>query len=80
MEYLDGDMKYLTEQKPGETIFDCVTERIDFLKPSTQEKRIKEACNKCGTKSTVTTQNIRVSYILFFTYKGISEEFSNYVC
>jgi len=65
MEYLNGDMKYLTEQKPGETIFDCVTEHIDFLKPSTQEKRIKEACNKCGTKSTVTTQNIRVSYILF---------------
>ena len=25
MEYLNGDMKYLTEQKPGETIFDCVT-------------------------------------------------------
>ena len=47
MEYLNGDMKYLTEQKPGETIFDCVTGK-SFSEArilASSEGRHEDACS-----------------------------------
>ena len=59
-EYLKNDRSYMTEQKPGETIFEHVSGHIDFLKPSTEEKRIKDSCTKCGIDSSTTFQNVKV--------------------
>ena len=55
----------MTEQKPGETIFEHVSGHIDFLKPSTEEKRIKDSCTKCGIDSSTTFQNVKVITYMF---------------
>ena len=59
-EFLDGDQSFLTDQKPGETIFEFVPGFIDFLKPSTEEKRNKGPCLNCGVSSTTVIHHVQV--------------------
>ena len=60
-EYLDNDISYMSEQKPGETVFEYIPGYIDFLKPSIEEKIMKEACTTCGENSKTTAVNVKVN-------------------
>ena len=59
-EYLDNDISYMTEQKPGETVFES-TPYIYFLKPSIEEKITKEPCTTCAQNSKTTAVDIKVN-------------------
>ena len=60
-EYLDNDISYMTEQKPGETVFEYIPGYIDFLKPSIEEKITKEPCTTCAQNSKTTAVDIKVN-------------------
>ena len=59
-DFLEGLSNH-SDQKSGETIFEFVPGFIDFLKPSTEEKRIKQPCANCGFASTTMIHNVHVS-------------------
>ena len=72
-EFLNGDQSFLTDQKPGETIFESVPGFIDFLKPSTEERRIKQQCSNCGFVSTTMIHHVEVSTYSFMYYIGAAK-------
>ena len=61
-EFLAGDQSFLTDQKPGETIFEFIPGFIDFLKPSTEETRIKDPCLNCGFVTTTAIHRVQVEF------------------
>ena len=61
-EFLAGDQSFLTDQKPGETIFEFIPGFIDFLKPSTEETRIKDPCLNCGFVTTTAIHRVQVKF------------------
>ena len=82
-EFLDGDQSFLTDQKPGETIFEFVPGFIDFLKPSTEEKRNKGPCLNCGVSSTTVIHHGRAddgdAYTLLVIHNFAEQIFSLFI-